>query len=89
MASTTTFTLRVPVDLKKRLDQLAKAADRSRSWVATDALQRYVEDQRWQMAEIEQGLHDADQGRTVPHEKVDRWLRSWGSKRKVRPPVCK
>jgi predicted transcriptional regulator len=89
MAETTTFTVRVPVDLKRRLDQLAEAADRSRSWVTADALQRYVEDQQWQMAEIEEGLRDAEEGRIIPHEKVERWLRSWGGKRKLRPPKCK
>jgi RHH-type transcriptional regulator, rel operon repressor / antitoxin RelB len=88
MAETATFTVRVPADLKRRLDQLAKAADRSRSWLATDALRHYVEDQQWQLAEIEEGLRDAADGRVVPHEKVERWLKSWGSKRKLRPPAC-
>jgi predicted transcriptional regulator len=89
MAETKTFTVRVPVDLKKRLDRLAKAAERSRSWVATHALQHYVEAQEWQLAEIEQGLRDEEEGRVIPHEKVDRWLRSWGSGRTLRPPTCK
>ena len=89
MASTATFTIRVPVDLKKRIDQLAKASDRSRSWLAADALRHYVDDQQWQLAEIEAGLQDAEAGRVVPHEKVERWLESWGSKRKLRPPACK
>ena len=89
MASTATFTVRVPADLKKRIDQLAKASDRSRSWLAADALRHYVEDQQWQLAEIDAGLQDADAGRVVPHEEVDRWLKSWGSKRKQRPPACK
>ena len=89
MASTATFTVRVPADLKKRIDQLAEASDRSRSWLTADALRHYVEDQQWQLAEIDAGLHDADAGRVVPHEEVDRWLKSWGSKRKQRPPACK
>ena len=89
MAATATFTVRVPAELKKRLDRLAKAADRSRSWLATDALRHYVEDQQWQLAEIEAGLQDADAGRVVLHEEVERWLKSWGRKRKLRPPTCR
>jgi predicted transcriptional regulator len=89
MAATAVFTVRVPADLKRRLDELAKASDRSRSWLATDALRHYVEDQQWQLAEIEAGLRDADAGRVVSHEKVERWLKSWGSKKKLRPPTCK
>jgi len=89
MASTAIFTVRVPVELKKRIDQLAKASERSRSWLAIDALRHYVEDQQWQLAEIESGMRDAAAGRVVPHEKVERWLKSWGGKRKLRPPTCK
>jgi predicted transcriptional regulator len=89
MPETATFTIRVPADLKRRLDQLAKAADRSRSWLATDALRHYVEDQQWQLAEIEGGQRDAEAGRVVPHEKVERWVKSWGTKRKLRPPAGK
>ena len=89
MATTSTITIRVPTELKRRLDQLATAADRSRSWLATDALRHYVEDQQWQLAEIEAGVRDAEAGRIVSHEKVERWLKSWGGKRKVRPPRCK
>jgi len=89
MASSATITVRLPIELKKRLDHLAKAADRSRSWLATDALRHYVEDQQWQLAEIEAGLRDAEAGRVVAHEEVERWLKSWGRKRKLRPPSCK
>jgi predicted transcriptional regulator len=89
MPATTTLTIRVPEDLKRRLDQLAKAADRSRSWLAADALRHYVEDQQWQLAEIESGMRDAAGGRVIPHEKVERWLKSWGGKRKLRPPSWK
>jgi RHH-type transcriptional regulator, rel operon repressor / antitoxin RelB len=88
MIQTSTFTIRVPTDLKKRLDRLAKSVDRSRSWLAADALQTYVESQRWQLEEIEEGLRDADAGRTVPHKKVERWLKSWGRKRKIPAPPC-
>ena len=89
MAATATFTIRVPVDLKRRLDQLAKVADRSRSWLAADALRHYVEDQQWQLAEIDAGLRDVEAGRVVPNDEVESWLRSWGGKRKVHPPACK
>jgi predicted transcriptional regulator len=89
MAETSTFTVRVPADLRKRLDQLAKAVDRSRSRLTADALRTYVESQQWQLAEIEEGLRDAEAGRVVPHEKVERWLKSWGKKRRVPVPSCK
>ena len=88
MGNTTTVTLRVSSDLKTRLDKLADATARSRSWLAAHALQVYVEDQEWQLAEIRKGKKDLREGRVVPHEKVARWLRTWGKKRKLPPPSC-
>lgn len=88
MGNTTTVTVRVPAALKNRLDKLAGATARSRSWLAAHALQIYVEDQEWQLTVIRKGLKDLQAGRTVSHEKTARWLRSWGKKRELPPPSC-
>ncbi len=88
MGNTTTVTVRVPAALKNRLDKLADATARSRSWLAAHALQVYVEDQEWQLAAIRKGKKDVHTGRTVSHEKTARWLRSWGKKRELPPPSC-
>lgn len=86
---TTTFTIRVPVEVKSRLDMLAKATSRTRSWLAADAVAAYVADQDWQLAEIEEGIKDADAGRIVAHEEVKRWLNSWGADNEQAPPECR
>lgn len=88
MTDTTTMTLRVPRALKARLERLSQATERSRSWLAAHALEVYVESQEWQLAEIRKGKKDARAGRTVSHEKVARWLRSWGTKRELPAPTC-
>jgi RHH-type transcriptional regulator, rel operon repressor / antitoxin RelB len=88
MGSTTTVTVRIPTRLKNRLNKLADATARSRSWVAAHALELYVEEQEWQVAEIRKGIDDLNAGRVVSHEKVSRWLRSWGKRRKLPPPAC-
>jgi RHH-type rel operon transcriptional repressor/antitoxin RelB len=88
MGNTTTVTVRVSAALKNRLDKLADATARSRSWLAAHALQVYVEDQEWQLAVIRKGKKDMQAGRTVSHEKTARWLRSWGKKRELPPPSC-
>jgi RHH-type transcriptional regulator, rel operon repressor / antitoxin RelB len=88
MGNTTTVTVRVPAALKNRLDRLADATARSRSWLAAHALQVYVEDQEWQLAAIRKGKKDVQAGRIVSHEKTARWLRSWGKKRELPPPSC-
>jgi predicted transcriptional regulator len=88
MGETLTITVRIPVELRKRLDDLAKAVDRSRASLTADALRTYIAEQQWQLEQIEEGLRDADAGRVVPHEKVERWLKSWGRKRRVPTPSC-
>jgi predicted transcriptional regulator len=88
MANTTTMTVRVPAALKNRLDKLASATARSRSWLAAHALEVYVEDQEWQLATIRKGMKDVREGRIASHEKTARWLRSWGKNRELPPPSC-
>lgn len=38
---------------------------------------------------VEEGLADADAGRTVPYEDVRRWLLSWGAETELPLPECK
>ena len=86
MPKTTTLTVRVPKTLKARLAKLAVATERSSSWLAAYALESYVSDQEWQVAAIRSGKRDVKAGRIVSHDKVARWLRSWGSKRELPAP---
>lgn len=36
---------------------------------------------------VEEGIADADAGRTVPYEDVRRWLLSWGTTTELPPPA--
>jgi predicted transcriptional regulator len=38
---------------------------------------------------IEEAQADVDAGRTIPFEKVRRWLLSWGTAKELPPPRCK
>jgi predicted transcriptional regulator len=86
---TATLTVRVPVRLRNRLQSLAETTARNRSRLAVEALESYVDEQEEQLAKIDQGIRDADAGRVVSHEKVKRYLLSWGTKRRLPPPRCK
>ena len=85
-AQTTTMTVRVPVQVKRRLERLAKATERTASWLAADALAAYVDLHDWQVAAIGEGIADAEAGRVVEDERVATWLASWGMRRKRRAP---
>lgn len=88
-ARTTTLTVRVPVKLKRRIEGLARTTAANRSRLAVEALETYVEEREAQLAKIDRGIRDADAGRVVSHDKVKRYLQSWGSNRKLPPPRCK
>jgi predicted transcriptional regulator len=40
-------------------------------------------------AAIDEARAEVDAGKTVPYEKVRRWLLSWGSKKELPTPRCK
>lgn len=35
---------------------------------------------------VKEGIADLDAGRTIPYEKVRRWLLSWGTENELPPP---
>jgi RHH-type rel operon transcriptional repressor/antitoxin RelB len=85
MASTT-FTLRVETDVKKRLEKLAKSTGRSRSFLAAEALSEYLDVNEWQVAGVSKAMGSLDRGEGVPNEKVKAWVNSWGGKRERPAP---
>lgn len=58
----TAFTVRLDDEKTRKLDQLASKLDRSRSYLAAQAIEDYLVREEWQIAEIEAGLAEADRG---------------------------
>ena len=85
MASTT-FTLRVETEVKKRLEKLAKSTGRSRSFLAAEALREYLDVNEWQVAGVRKAIGSLDRGGGVSHEQVESWVNSWGGKRERSVP---
>src|SRR5512134_2468592 len=85
---TTTLSVRIDTDTKRRLEALAKRARRSKSFLAAAAIAAFVETESWQLDEIQTGIKELDEGRGVPHKDVANWLRSWGRKRERKAPAC-
>ena len=82
----TVLSVRVDEKTKRDLEALARQARRSKSFLAAEAIAAFVESERWQLAEIERAATELDQGRSVPHDDVAKWLRSWGTKRERKAP---
>ena len=82
----TTLSVRIDVDTKKRLEALAKRSRRSKSFLAAEAIAAFVDAESWQLDEIQAGLMELDGGQGVPHKAVANWLRSWGARRERKAP---
>ena len=83
---TTTLSVRIDTDTKKRLEALAKRARRSKSFLAAEAIAAFVEAESWQLDEVQAGITELDAGHGVAHKDVAKWLRSWGRKRERKAP---
>jgi predicted transcriptional regulator len=74
--ATTTFTTRIDLGLKKRLEQLAVRDKRSASFVANLAIQNMVEEREATRDLVLVGLELAKAGHSISEEDIDSWLRN-------------
>jgi RHH-type transcriptional regulator, rel operon repressor / antitoxin RelB len=67
-----TLSLRIDPALKKRLDKLAEATNRSKSYLAEEAIKNFVSVNEWQIAEIKKAIKEADEGNFASDAEVKR-----------------
>ena len=68
MTASTTLTIRLDPQLKAKLGRLAYGTRRSRSFLAAEAVETYVDRELAIIEGIERGLADVEAGRTVSHD---------------------
>jgi len=77
MASGKILTLRLDGGLTGKLDKLAKATRRSRSFLAAEAIRDYVALNSWQIEEIHKGIAEAERGEFASENEVKRVAKKW------------
>ena len=82
MPMSTTMTIRLEPELKERLDKLATATHRSKSFLASEALREFVELNEWQIQETLDAIKEADAGDFASETEVTDTLRKWQSPKK-------
>jgi predicted transcriptional regulator len=73
----TTMTIRIEDDVKDRLDRLAESTQRSKSFLAAEAIREYIANNEWQVAEIQTALKEADAGDFASEKEVAALARKW------------
>jgi RHH-type transcriptional regulator, rel operon repressor / antitoxin RelB len=77
MSESSVLTLRLDPKLKKQLDQLSRAMNRTRSFLAAEAIREYLVLNEWQTREIKSGIAEADRGEFAKEEDVLRVVKKW------------
>jgi RHH-type transcriptional regulator, rel operon repressor / antitoxin RelB len=75
MPESSVLTLRLDAKLKNQLDRLSKSMNRSRSFVAAQAIQEFVSVNEWQIGEIKKAIVEADQGDFASDKEMQQTIR--------------
>lgn len=62
---------------REALDAVAAAMDRDRSYVLNQAVDAYLEDHRWQIEHISEGIRQADAGEFASESEVKAVFARW------------
>ena len=92
MAATVPMSIRIDQNLKDRLAKLASQQKRSAHSLASQAIEKLVDDQEklqaWNQSCVDSFNEYKSTGLHVTHEEVEKWMDSWGSNDELPPPQC-
>ena len=86
----TTMTLRLDDETSNRLATLAGATERSKAYLATQALKLFLENNEWQVQQIKLAVTEADDAgpdQFVDNDSVMAWMETWGTDHEGEPPL--
>ncbi len=87
MATNETFSVRLPPETKRELEEYARETRRSSAFIVKEAIEAHLAERRAYLAAIEEALNEADEtGEFVSWEATRKWMRSWGTPRELPPP---
>jgi len=71
-------TVRIDDDMLGRIDCLANALSRSRSWMINQAIERFLDYEEWFVQEVKDGLKEIERGKIATDDEVTARFRKWG-----------
>jgi predicted transcriptional regulator len=75
---TVTLSVKLDPEIAIKPDRLAKVTENSKSYLAAEAIEAYVEDQIWQIEAIQEGIKEADKNHFATDNDVEKILKKWG-----------
>jgi RHH-type rel operon transcriptional repressor/antitoxin RelB len=74
-ATSALISVRVSMAIADRLENLAKTVDRSKSYLAAEAIEEYLDIHEWQVQAIQAGVKEIEQGAVVDFSEIKK---QWG-----------
>lgn len=72
------ITARLDAGTREKLDLLAKSTARSKSFLVSEAVRAYVEEQAWQIHAIQEGVEQANAENFASNEEIRSAFDKWG-----------
>lgn len=80
LGTSTTISVRIDSDMKDRLERLANATQRSKSFLAAEAIRHFVDINEWQISEVYAALTEANADDFATDKDVAALTRKWRRK---------
>lgn len=77
--ATRAFNVRLPEEVLEKLEALARATDRTKTYLAIDAISRYLEVEAWQIQDIHNAISEADDGDFASDRQVKSVFKKYGA----------
>ncbi len=78
MSETILISARVSSEVANRLASLSKSTHRSKSFLASQAIEEFLNVQEWHVEAIKEGIAAAKKGDVKSHEEAIAILNTWG-----------
>jgi len=76
--ATATISTRLDSAILKKLEKLSTATKRSKSYLTAEAIEKYVDEQIWQVEAIKEGIKQADKGNFATEAEIKTLHKKWG-----------
>lgn len=74
-----TLNVRIPADMHDGIETLARSTGRTKSYLALEAIRDFLERERWQIADIHEGMAEADRGEFASDAEVAATFAKYGA----------
>jgi predicted transcriptional regulator len=71
------MTIRLESAVKQKLDRLSSATNRSKSFLAAEAIREYISTNEWQIQQIRAAVKEADAGEFADDAEVGAFMDKW------------